>query len=491
MPRGLRSTAPAAGEALRSESVGRGSILLTAAQVWHAATGYAIFIAGYHMLGKLAYADFMVVVWTMTTLEILVVDGLPRSVSYFTARNPGAAGTLARRGILLTVGAALLLGALLWLLAPVITGRIWADASLTGAVRLSGLDFLAFAVFAVMTQAMNGLRRYTLQAAIWLSYSTLKLLLVVSMMAAGHGVAGAIAGYVLASAAGSVAAWLLGRKALAGGSPVPSPAPGARGMFAYGLPLAVLSLSLMAFLNADLWAVKPLLSAGEAGRYAAAATLGRALFFVFKAVGDALFPAVAAAASSGDSSGARRAIRGALGWLFILLLPVAGMAWGGAGPAVATVYGESSGGAAELLRVLAPGSALWTLAAVGALALAGLGRPWRAALALLAVALAGGPALRYAAGAWGAEGVAWAGAGISLLALCAVGIWICGALPGAIPFRFAVAGLLGGVLGGQTLRLLDIPGIWVFPAALLLLLAFLALLHRTAGLPSGPENPSP
>jgi O-antigen/teichoic acid export membrane protein len=262
-------------------------MVLSLAQVWHAISGYIIFISGYHLLPLGTYSDFILVVWTMTTLEILVVDGVPRSLTWFVAKDAQHANALVRRGLFLTLLLAFALALVIALLAPFIATQVWGDANLTTPLRVASLDFLAFAPFAVMVQILNGLRRYTLQAVTWFSYSTSKVVFVLVMLATVGGVQGAILGYVLASLTGSLVAMGLGRRALpkfVAASEVPT----ARSLFRLGLPFAALSLSLMAFLNADLWVVKPHETALRASAYAAAATLGRALFFIFRAFGDAL-----------------------------------------------------------------------------------------------------------------------------------------------------------------------------------------------------------
>ena len=149
------------------ESVARGSVFLSLAAVWHAISGYVIFITGYHILKPGTYGDFMLVVWTMTTLEILVVDGLPRALAQAVAREPGAVRGLTRFGMIWTLLLGTALAALLFALAPFIAGTVWKDASLTTPLRLAGLDFVAFVGFAVMVQTLNGLRQYTRQAMAW------------------------------------------------------------------------------------------------------------------------------------------------------------------------------------------------------------------------------------------------------------------------------------------------------------------------------------
>ena len=460
------------------ESVKKGSLLLLLAQVWHALSGYVIFIAGFHILGDESYSGFMLVIWTMTTLEILVVDGVPRAISWFVARNPECSRETLRKGLGLTAGIALVLGVLLGVFAPVISREIWGNPELTGAVRISGLDFLAFAGFAAVTQAVNGLRRYTAQAITWLCYSTAKVALVLGMLWMGEGIQGAVLGYVMASLVGSAIAWVLGGRLM--GNPVRrGGAPTARELTHYGWPLALQAFALMAFLNADLWAVEPHMPAVVAGAYAAAATLGRALFFIFKSVGDAMFPAVAQRAAQGDPTRALEEARTALGWLLLLLLPVTGLAIGAAAPTMAVIYGELHASGPEVLRWLAPASSIWTITAFLGLLLAALGSPYRVALTLLAVASISGVVLYNVAEEVGTVGVAqWALAAslVGMVALAAQ-IAMCAGV-GFLPWRQLLFGIAAAVALAVGIQLWQPPGILVFPYGALLLAVVLVLATR-------------
>ena len=85
-----------------SQSAKQGTILLTAAQAWHALSSYVIFVTAARMLGEERFGDFGLVAWTMTTLETLVIAGVPRSVSYYIARTADSAGIIAVRGVNVT-----------------------------------------------------------------------------------------------------------------------------------------------------------------------------------------------------------------------------------------------------------------------------------------------------------------------------------------------------------------------------------------------------
>jgi O-antigen/teichoic acid export membrane protein len=398
-----------------SGSAHKGTLLLTAAQLWHAVSGYIAFITGAWVLGRDDYDGFVLVVWTMTTLEIFVVDGVPRAVSWWTARLPESAAGIARRGFFLTLGVGSALAGVLALVAPLVAD-VWREHDLVGVIRLSALDFIAFAGFAVLVQSVNGLRRYNLQAGVWFLYSTAKVLAIVGFLRLGWGIEGAILGYIVASTIGSLAAAVLTMPHLARlrGRDCPE----ARRLLGFGAPMASLSLALMALVNVDLWAAKRVAAdGGTAGDYAGASMLARSLFFVFKAFGDALFPAVAEALARSDPHEARRIARKGLAQLACFLIPVCGCATGAAEAVMVTLLGSDdwSGGGAYVAW-LAPSSVLWTLTAVFATLVAAASRPGRVAVMLTVLFAVETVVVFVWADVWGPTGAA-----MGSLAAAAVG----------------------------------------------------------------------
>lgn len=445
-----------------ASSAHKGTLLLSLAQVWHALSGYVIFITGARLLGIEDYGSFMLVVWTMTTLEIFVVDGVPRAVSWWVARVPEAALAITRRGFFLTVAIATgLLGALL-LLAPAV-GMAWGDPALVRVVRLSALDFLAFAGFAVVVQAVNGLREYSVQAGTWFIYSTAKVVLVVTFLKAGWGIEGGILGYLAGSLVGSLAAFAAGAPLVARGRLLDVPAP--RQFLSFGTPLAAMSLALMALVNIDLWAAKRTAASAVAiSVYGGAATLARSLFFVFKAFGDALFPAVARALSERRPFDALRVTRQGLAQLACLLLPACGLATGAAPQVLEVLYGDAAyRDGATILCWLAPAASLWALTAVLGAVVAATARPGRVAFLLLGVLVVEAVTVFVWAGNVGPIGAAYGSFAAAALGCVATLAIVVRTLGNVVPWAALCHGVVAGIMLDRALVIWSPPGWWVFP----------------------------
>lgn len=425
-----------------------GPLALTLAQAWHAFTGYLIFVAVARALGRETYGDFTVVLWAMTTTEAFMTDGVPKAVSFYTARHPASARSLLHLGLRQVTLCAVLLGGAFALTMPWIAERLWKDPELVTPGRISALDLLAFVGFAVVIQVVNGLHRFGRQAAIWFTYSTLKMITVLGVLAWSRDLSTVIGAYVVASLLGSITAVLLGRTtSIQGREPAPCQA---RDLWRFGLPISFQALLILALVNLDLWVAKaaPGSTAATHGIYGATATLARALFFIFRAFGDALFPAVARALSSGDAAGASRSARKAISLLLCLLLPAVGLATGSAQTVLPVLFGdESYGMGGDLMRFLAPAAGAWTLTAVSTSLLSASGAGKQALLALAICALGSGIAIHWSAQISGPMGAAQAAAGAALGSALLLG----GLAAQRLGRVWSLSAVLGAVGGGLIL----------------------------------------
>jgi O-antigen/teichoic acid export membrane protein len=114
-----------------------------------------------------------------------------------------------------------------------------------------------------------------------------------------EGILGALVGF----AVGNILIYLLALKTVRGSTSPPRPT--GTELRAVLRSLAIIlpgSLALAVLLSADVILVKHLFNAGDAGRYAAVAALGRAIFWGSNGIGMVLFPKAVAHESQGRSS---------------------------------------------------------------------------------------------------------------------------------------------------------------------------------------------
>jgi O-antigen/teichoic acid export membrane protein len=441
---------------------------LIGAQAWHALTGWVIFRVATETLGDQGYGAFVSVLWTMTTLEVLVTEGAPRAMSLGIALQPQATRTTLRRAWPATFGLAVVLCALLALAAPWLSAS-WQALELSTALRLSGLDFLTFAAFAVFASLANGLRDFAAQARVQVAYSTAKVLIVIAALLHFRSVEGAMLGYVVASGVGSLAAWMFTRRLAANAAlQDPSLTTHSAANFRHAWPLGLQSLLLAILINVDLWAGATIAGAEDArfGLYGMAATLCHSVYFILRALGEALLPTIAHARGQQDVGAMRRATEDGLGLLLLLLAVATGLGLATAESLMPVLFGGAHHAhAAEFVLWLLPTAAAFTLLSVLAALLSGAGRPMAACLLLGLVTLADVAACLWVARTGTLNEVAFTALLVGLAAVFVGAVAVKRTLGAFISPRLAALALAAGSLNWALMHTLAVEGWLVIPVA--------------------------
>ncbi len=373
---------PAASTASRTSLAG-GVAVITVAKVWFVVAGYALYFGLTRLLGPDGFGLYAVAISVVSVVNNVLVAATLQSVSRFVAAAPERSGAVLRQAtrVQVVLGAGIFL--VLLLSAPFLS-RWFRDAALTTPLRIAALISFAYAMYAALVGYLNGLRRFSLQAGLDITFSTLKTGLALVGAGAGLGVVGAVAGF-------AAAAWIaLGLAAVA---VLRQPRPG--GAFAvsdylgFGGWLLALTTLANLVLSADLWVVKrlaePLVANREAGLFRAALTLSQLLYQLLIPLSLVVFPSLAQL-SADEPEARRRVVRGALRYLVAVTAPAATVLAILGPELVSLLYGPSYESGGRWLAILAPAYALWTGASLVATALAGAGHP-RRAVALLGAGL--------------------------------------------------------------------------------------------------------
>src|SRR4030095_3243070 len=166
---------------------GRGTIYITAAKIWFMVSGYGIAVTLAALLTDENYGIYRVVISTVSIINAVIVTGTYQAVSKYVSQEPESADSIKWRalGLQVYVGGAATLG--FFLLAPVVASML-NDPRLTGWLRLASLITLSYSFYAVYTGYFNGKRSFPIQAGLDITYSTLKLAIIVSLAWLGFGV---------------------------------------------------------------------------------------------------------------------------------------------------------------------------------------------------------------------------------------------------------------------------------------------------------------
>ena len=459
----------------------RGVTAITAAKAWFVVAGYAVYFALTRLLAPERFGLYAVVTSTVSVVNNVLIAVTVQAVSRFTARDPESAGSVLRsaRMLMALVGLGLLL--VLELGSPLL-GEWFHDRALVTPLRVVVLVVPAYALYAGNVGFLNGLRRFTWQAALDGTYSTLRACLQIGAVALGLGVTGAVGGFALAAFLILGISILLVRRTERPRGPFR-----VRELVGFGGWFVALTLAANLVLTADLWIVKwispPAIANQQAGLYRAALTVSQLLYQLLIPLALVLFPNLSHLGRAPDAEKARALVRGALRYLAVTVLPGAALTAVMGRELIGLLYQKPYVPGGAWLDALGPAYAAWTLAYLLAIALSGAGDV-RSGVGVLLLGLAGQVAaaiplcLRF-----GPHGAAYGdlvGMSLALVAGLALAVRRFGAI---VPWGSVARGAaLAGVLALTAARW-PAAGWSVLPKVVLLVAAALLLLLFAGELP--------
>src|ERR1051325_6621981 len=179
---------------------GRGTIYITAAKLWFMASGALIYVALPRLLTPEQFGLYQVVIGVVSIINAVVVTGTSQTVSKYISQEESKADSVKANALKLQIPVGGGLALSFFLLAPVIASYL-NDPRLANHLRLASLITLSYSFYAVFTGYFNGTKKFLTQAALDMTYSTLKLALIVLLVSLGYGVGGGVGGFALAAGA--------------------------------------------------------------------------------------------------------------------------------------------------------------------------------------------------------------------------------------------------------------------------------------------------
>lgn len=258
--------------AKKSASLTRGSVVLTASRVVTVGIAYALNVFLARQLGPDLFGLLAVIITVLAWFELFVAEALPLWVVRVV--DSDADGPLIPRSYLFAqLGLSLALAAALFVLTPLLA-KLFGTPEDTMLYRVAAFDLPLFALFTLFQGVILGGRAYVLQATTDISYSLAKLTATVLLVGSGLAVMGAILGSIAASVVGAtlafaLIAWRFRGRRLVGDSPAHAEHTTGDAIRGSVVP-AVLLLAQSLAVSADLWIVKAMLPAADAGFYRAA-----------------------------------------------------------------------------------------------------------------------------------------------------------------------------------------------------------------------------
>jgi stage V sporulation protein B len=184
----------------RSISAGRGLVFITGAKLYFMLAGYIIQFVLPRALGSPAlYGVYGVILSFLNPVNNVIITGTNQGVSKFTAEAEDRRPAVTRAALRLQawLGGGTALG--FFLLAPFFA---WLehDHALIPYFRVAAGVVLAYSFYAVFVGAANGSKQFQKQAALDVTFSTLRCTFIVGAAAVTHSVLAALGGFVAAAA---------------------------------------------------------------------------------------------------------------------------------------------------------------------------------------------------------------------------------------------------------------------------------------------------
>ena len=353
-------------------TAGRGVIFIALAKLYFMVAGYAIYFTLPRLLGtEVLWGNYLLVVGLVSVIDNVIVTGTIQGVSRFTAQDDSLAQAVKRAALKVQLVLGCSITAAYLIAAPYIAE--WErDPGLASLYRLSAGIMFCYAFYAVFVGSLNGQRQFGRQAALDVTFATLRAAAILGFAAAGWGVAGAVGGFVAAAAVILVAsAFWVGLPLDTGGPTFPMGR-----IWRFMLKLFLYTLCLNLVMRVDLFLLKRVagtLGSGEAGQtmaemasayagyYGTAQSLAFIPYQAILAVAFVIFPLVSRSTFEEDLTATRSYVRQTLRFSFIFAAGVAVVLMANPEAVINVPYQDRYrvGGAA--LRILAGGMVCFSM----------------------------------------------------------------------------------------------------------------------------------
>lgn len=353
---------------------GRGTVYITAAKLWFMVSGAAIHFTLPRLMRDDQFGLYQIVVNIVSIVNAVIITGTYQSVSKHVSERPEIAGSVKATAlrVQMLVGGCSSLG--FFLLAPVIANYLH-DPRLIPYFRLAALIPLSYSFYAVFTGYFNGRREFLTQAALDVTYSTLKFVLIVLLVWLGYGVGGAVSGFVLA------AACVLGISALAAGKGEGEGNVRAGDLLKFQGILFLFTFVLSLLQKVDLILIKALSSSDaiEASRnaayYSASAAIANLTYQMIISVTFVIFPLISHATFVSERARTRLYITNTVRYTLMMMALAATLFSANASEVLNVVYPQQYQAGTAALSILALGMLLFGLVTVMTTIISASGRP--------------------------------------------------------------------------------------------------------------------
>ncbi|MBL8149770.1 MAG: oligosaccharide flippase family protein [Blastocatellia bacterium] len=181
-----------------AKTAGRGTLYITFSKLYFIASGYGIYLSLPRILTPDQFGLYGVVTGIVSIINAVINLGTQQSVSKFVSEDKRRAESVKKQAlkIQIFVGGGVTIAYLL--LTPVIA-KLVNDPNLTNPLRISALITISYTFYSVFIGYLNGQKKFFRQSILDVTYSTVKVILIVLLGFLIKTVSGAILGFGLAA----------------------------------------------------------------------------------------------------------------------------------------------------------------------------------------------------------------------------------------------------------------------------------------------------
>jgi O-antigen/teichoic acid export membrane protein len=384
----VKAASAAKPEADAAVVAGRGALFIGFAKIYFMVSGLIQQVGLNRVLGSVEYGAFGVVNSVISIVNNTMVQATVQSVSKFTAEDDARAGAVQRAGLRMQAVLGTLVGLAFLAGAPLIAAFEKAPAY-TPYFRIAAAIPFFYAFYTVFVGSANGLRRFHVQAAFDITFSTIKTILLLGLGAL-IAVKGAFLGFAFSALVILVVASRKMRLPAQGPTfPAARLVPYMGGVAVYALLLNLALLYDQPLLQHFAGVVDATRAPIVAGQYFALRTLALLPYQALIVITFVIFPLVSQATFAADRAATRAYVRQTMRYALILASAMGLALAARPGALLAIAYKPEYGVGATALPILVAGECCLALIGVACSILNAAGRTG-ATMTLMGVTVAVG-----------------------------------------------------------------------------------------------------
>lgn len=270
----------------------KNTLFIPLAKIYFIITGYGIYFGLTRILETWQFGIYGVVIGLISVINMVFITGTVQGVSKFISEDEDQAESIKRTALIMQC----ILSGIVFILLNIFSHKIagWLnDVSLAPFISISSLIFLFYSYYAVFIGHLNGIRDFKRQGGLDMCYSTLKIIMILSMAYFISPLYGAISGFACASALILIIAlFLVGNKPAKSAFPM-------KKLFDFTIIVMIFTLVQELIMHSDLFLLKALSEKAQsninAGLYTASLSIARIPFMIMISLNYIVFPAISKA----------------------------------------------------------------------------------------------------------------------------------------------------------------------------------------------------